>query len=584
MEVDVVINGQLTENAAITEEHVTDHKVDRRPLSKNKTYHVFVCYRDITNDKLWAKEVVKKLENDLGFICLDHERDFLAGSKVIDNIKYGIMNSEKVVCVLSKEGLESEYLKFETELAHKESMDKRENLLIPVLLDVCEIPEELKLLTYIDARKEISETTWWPKLVAAIEAKAKFSFFKGIKEEETSDNSENKYCQQLCSLETTFSCTQCSVQSTSKYIPKELVSMNAVVPVDTIKNIKKDLLDAQVIKCKQRCSWLCTGLLILFVLTCLTAFGFTIELIIECATIPIISKENNCFFGLGLWVAIEIFVGISFSLGFRRYYKVPLSIDQKIAEYNSELIKNGILITLVCTRKWRKASIVFYRVSFDSCKQYIICHLREDKQPERETLVNISETEAQTYADDIPILTRSENEDLAQATQTLHCRHDTIVDTFEMPENHIEDDVPLLDLVDNDQLDQRTEVHPQNVGLRQRDDDQGSTIVNLNDQENRPQQVTPNSEIPQNSDVGGIENIAMRLLLTYAHEYLRQVFNGKMKNPKEDRHIPDCTCLCQYIEKQEKKFRKIIDKNKNIHSKNSHVEHNTKKILDAVRL
>ncbi|KAL3842916.1 hypothetical protein ACJMK2_020891, partial [Sinanodonta woodiana] len=171
MEVNVVINGQLVENAAITDELHTDHKVDRRPLSENKNYHVFFCYRDVPNDKQWVKETVKKLENEFGFICCDHERDFLAGTKVIANIKYGIKNSEKVVCVLSKEGLDSEYLRLETEMAHKESIDKRDNLLIPVLLDDCEIPEELKLLTYIDARKEISETTWWPKLIAAIEAK-----------------------------------------------------------------------------------------------------------------------------------------------------------------------------------------------------------------------------------------------------------------------------------------------------------------------------------------------------------------------------------------------------------------------------
>ncbi|KAL3842908.1 hypothetical protein ACJMK2_020883, partial [Sinanodonta woodiana] len=230
MEVNVLINGQLVETAAVPEEHHTDHKVDRRPLLESKKYHVFVCYRDIPYDKLRAKEVVQKLENDFGFICLDHERDFLAGSKVIDNIKYGIMNSEKVVSLLSNEGLDSGYLGLETEMAYKEAIDRRENLLIPVLLDDFEIPEELKLLTYIDARKEINETIWWPKLIAAIEAKAELSFFKGRKEEERKDKSEHRptnHLQQLCSLGTTFICTQCSIKKSSNYIPNELASMDA---------------------------------------------------------------------------------------------------------------------------------------------------------------------------------------------------------------------------------------------------------------------------------------------------------------------------------------------------------------------
>ncbi|KAL3842906.1 hypothetical protein ACJMK2_020881, partial [Sinanodonta woodiana] len=171
MEVDLVMNGQLAENAAITEEHQRDHKVDRRTLSENKKYHVFFCYRDVPNDKLWVKETVQKLENEFKFICCDHERDFLAGTEVIRNIKYGITNSEKVVCVLSKEGLNSRFLEWETEMALKKSIDNRENLLIPVLLDDCEMPEELKLLTYIDARKDMNETSWLPKLIAAIESK-----------------------------------------------------------------------------------------------------------------------------------------------------------------------------------------------------------------------------------------------------------------------------------------------------------------------------------------------------------------------------------------------------------------------------
>ncbi|KAL3842909.1 hypothetical protein ACJMK2_020884 [Sinanodonta woodiana] len=516
---------------------------------------------------------------------------FLAGTKVIANIKYGIKNSEKVVCVLSKEGLASEYLRLETEMAHKEGIDKRENLLIPVFLDNCEIPEELKLLTYIDARKEISETTWWPKLIAAIEAKEEYSFFKGRKEEETQYKSGTQPTYQikkLGSLETTFSCTKCSVESTSKYIPWELASMDAAVPVETIKNIKKDLLDAPIIKCKQRCSWFCTGLLILVVLVCLTCFVVDIFVLCYCGADPVIGKDK-CFTYFGLLVALHISDGIFVVVAFKLYYQVPTDIHIKIAEYNIELIKKGILITLVGTRKWRSVSIVFYRASFDSCKQYILFHLKEDKKPKMETFVNISETETQHDADGMPSLTRSGNEDLAQATQTLHCSHDmkfeteTLVETSKMQEHRIADDICLLDPSENDQLDQPTEVYAHNVGLRQKDDDQGSTIVNLSDQDNGPQ-LTQNSQSPQSSDLGNIENEAMTLLLLYAHEYLGQVFNGKMKNPKEDRHIPDCTCLCQYIEQMDKEFRKLVDKNKIIYVKNSSIEHNTKTILDAFRL
>ncbi|KAL3842918.1 hypothetical protein ACJMK2_020892 [Sinanodonta woodiana] len=372
---------------------------------------------------------------------------------------------------------------------------------------------------------------------------AEYSFFKGRREEEKKDKSENQPTypfQKLCSLETTFICTQCSVQSTSKYIPKELASMDGVVHVETIKNIKRDLLDAPRIKCHQKCSWFCLGLLFFYVVTCIFIVLFDIILIIICTRVKN-SRDENCIGLISIYVLCEIALGICVGVGFKYYYKVPRSIDQKIAEYNSELIKNGILITLVCTRKWRKASIVFYKASVDTCKQYIICHLRGVKKTERETLVNISETEAQTCADDIPILTRSGNEDLVQDTQTHHCGHDTLVDTSEMQENQIADDVPLLDLADNDQLDQLTE--PLHRGHHMRLEKE--TVVNTSEmQENHIAEDLPLLNLSEQDQLDqSTENEAMKLLLMNAHEYLRQVFNGKMKNPKEDRHIPDCTCL-----------------------------------------
>ncbi|KAL3842913.1 hypothetical protein ACJMK2_020888 [Sinanodonta woodiana] len=591
MEVDVVINGQLTENASVTDEHQRHQKVDRRPLSKNKTYHVFFCYRDIPNDKQWVKEAVNKLENEFGFICCDHERDFLAGTKVFSNIKFGIKNSEKVVCVLSKEGLDSEYLRLETEMAHKEGIDKRENLLIPVVLDDCEIPDELKLLTYIDARKEFSERTWWPKLIAAIEAKAECSFFKGRKEEEeeTTEHQQTYYFQKLCSLETTFNFKQCSVQSTSKYIPKELTSMDPVIPLETIKHIKRDLLDAPRIKRHQKCSWFCTGLVILGAIISIIIFILDILLIAGCAPSTTISKEE-CISSFVIWALIALLIGIGCGLGYICYCKIPKKIVKQITEYNSELFKNGLLITLVHTSQWRNVSIVFYRVSFDSCKQYILMHLGEERKTTMERLVNICETEAQHDADDVPLLTGSGNEDLTQAIQTLNYSHDmkleteTLVDSLEMQENHFAEDDPLLDVSENNPLDEPTEVYSQNVGLRQKNDDQESTIVNLSDQENRPLQFTPNSQIPQTSDLGDIENVAVTLLIKYALEYLRLVLNGKITNPKEDRHIADCMCICQYIEKTDKKFQKLVHKNKIIHGKQSSLDLSTHTTLDGFPL
>ncbi|KAK3587387.1 hypothetical protein CHS0354_028763 [Potamilus streckersoni] len=608
MEVDVIIHGQLTNNAVLRKELQNhDNTTNRRTLSKNKIYHVFFCYRDVPNDKLWVKEAVEKLENDYGFICCDHERDFLPGTKIMDNIKYGIKNSEKVVAVLSKEGLDSEYLRLETEMAHREGIDKRENLLIPVLLENCEIPEELKLLTYIDARKEINERIWWPKLIAAIESKEVQPTF---------------YLYKLCSLETTFSCKQCSIQSTSKYIPTELISKDEVVPVETIKSLKRDLLDVPKIRWKQRCCGFVNGCLVFCLIILVGVIVLDILVANGCATSKMVNT-GDCFLELGICLIIEITVGICCIFGWKCYYKDPRSLDKKIIEYNTELIKNGMLITLVSESLWKSASIIFFRVSIEMCKKYVLFHLREDRKMETDKSVNISGIETQHDADDVSPLTESGNENLVQATEkyvetselqaehdaddvpllnisanddptqtnkTLLWRHNmkvetkTFVDASDMQEQNIAEDVPLLAVSENEQLNQPTEVYQRNLGQHHMADDQGSTIVNLNDQENESQQ-SQNSHLAQNSDLGHLENVAMTLLLKYAHEYLRLALKGKMNNPKEDRHKADYMCLCQYIERTDKKFRKLVDRNKDILAKSSSIEHITEnKQRDAFRL
>ncbi|KAK3597602.1 hypothetical protein CHS0354_030146 [Potamilus streckersoni] len=165
MDVHVIID-KIPFNAAV--ENPSRERIPLPPPGKK--FHIFFSYRDVPRDKLWVKKLIDKLETEYGYICCDHERDFLPGTKIMDNIKDGVMNSEKVVVVFSKESIDSYYVSLEAPIAYQQSLEKRKNLLIPVLLDDCDVPEEYKLLTYIDAREGVEETTWWPKLMKSIES------------------------------------------------------------------------------------------------------------------------------------------------------------------------------------------------------------------------------------------------------------------------------------------------------------------------------------------------------------------------------------------------------------------------------
>ncbi|KAJ8307272.1 hypothetical protein KUTeg_015356 [Tegillarca granosa] len=133
------------------------------PLPPGKLYHVFFSYAE--SDREFAANLINKLESELGYKCCDHQRDFIPGWKITDNIKHFVMSSLKTVVLISEESVKSAWCSYEAELTFHMSMEMRKKILIPILVDDCTIPDHLKPLTYIDARKNLGTANWWQKLV-----------------------------------------------------------------------------------------------------------------------------------------------------------------------------------------------------------------------------------------------------------------------------------------------------------------------------------------------------------------------------------------------------------------------------------
>ena len=152
-------------------------KVDElpKPLPPGKLYHVFLSYRaagpTTSLDRTWVRNVREKLENEYGYVCCDHERDFIPGWKIVDNITHCIMSSVKTVIVLSEQAVKSPWCSFEAELSLTMNLDMRKRTLIPVIIEQCEVPPHLSSLTYIDGRE--NPDVWWPALIRAINSTGK---------------------------------------------------------------------------------------------------------------------------------------------------------------------------------------------------------------------------------------------------------------------------------------------------------------------------------------------------------------------------------------------------------------------------
>ncbi|XP_077988112.1 uncharacterized protein LOC144442607 [Glandiceps talaboti] len=113
---------------------------EEQPL--NIRYDAFVCYNE--NDRDWImQQLVPHLENidPPNFkLCL-HERDFMPGIDIFDNILESIETSHKTMLILSPGFAQSEWCYFEMRMAQDHLFGQRRNLLLLVLLH--EIPDDV---------------------------------------------------------------------------------------------------------------------------------------------------------------------------------------------------------------------------------------------------------------------------------------------------------------------------------------------------------------------------------------------------------------------------------------------------------
>uniref|UniRef100_A0A8B9NVU1 Toll-like receptor n=1 Tax=Apteryx owenii TaxID=8824 RepID=A0A8B9NVU1_APTOW len=142
-------------------------------------FHAFISYSE--RDSLWVKnELIPNLEKGEGCVQLcQHERDFVPGKSIVENIINCIEKSYKSIFVLSPNFVQSEWCHYELYFAHHKLFSESSNSLILILLEPIPpyvIParyHKLKVLmakrTYLEWPKERSKRAlFWANLRATI--------------------------------------------------------------------------------------------------------------------------------------------------------------------------------------------------------------------------------------------------------------------------------------------------------------------------------------------------------------------------------------------------------------------------------
>ncbi|NXI60887.1 TLR6 protein, partial [Chloroceryle aenea] len=142
-------------------------------------FHAFISYSE--RDSLWVKnELIPNLEKGEGHIKLcQHERNFIPGKTIVENIIDCIEKSYKSIFVLSPNFVQSEWCHYELYFAHHKLFSENSNSLILILLEPI-VPHfiparyhKLKALmakrTYLEWPKERNKRAlFWANLRAAI--------------------------------------------------------------------------------------------------------------------------------------------------------------------------------------------------------------------------------------------------------------------------------------------------------------------------------------------------------------------------------------------------------------------------------
>ncbi|XP_075276811.1 toll-like receptor 1 [Opisthocomus hoazin] len=150
-------------------------------------FHAFISYSE--RDSLWVKnELIPNLEKGEGCVQLcQHERNFIPGKSIVENIIDCIEKSYKSIFVLSPNFVQSEWCHYELYFAHHKLFSENSNSLILILLEPLPayiIParyHKLKALmakrTYLEWPKERSKhALFWANLRAAISIDLPISF------------------------------------------------------------------------------------------------------------------------------------------------------------------------------------------------------------------------------------------------------------------------------------------------------------------------------------------------------------------------------------------------------------------------
>lgn len=116
---------------------------------------VFISYS--TKDEKKVNNIERKL-NKSGIDTWRDRKDIRIGEPILDRINEGILKEcDFVLIILSINSIDSNWCKTEIRIAYQKEIENNEIFLLPILIDACKVPAELKVKKYLDISSKSSQ-------------------------------------------------------------------------------------------------------------------------------------------------------------------------------------------------------------------------------------------------------------------------------------------------------------------------------------------------------------------------------------------------------------------------------------------
>ena len=131
-------------------------------------YDAFVSFHSDDQDWVWNElhenldkiEEVEETDNQPRFRLCIHERDFVPGDLIEENILRSIESSRKTIVVLSRNFLQSVWCEFELQIARKLCVEKGRDLIIAVMLEP--LPTNIRISQSVERLVRKNTYIEWP--------------------------------------------------------------------------------------------------------------------------------------------------------------------------------------------------------------------------------------------------------------------------------------------------------------------------------------------------------------------------------------------------------------------------------------